>query len=123
MAMNFVLTLHQPVCLYSAAGEEAEPPNHLHWLSGGPLEAYNILIVSRQRAQGRCFLDFRHSEAFVFFTDRACYKKRSSTTKGLLLGVFFSTEGPLGKNTFGKMIQKLAEVTFSLSSAPRDKAQ
>jgi hypothetical protein len=26
--------------------------------------------------------------------------------KGLLLGVFFSTEGPQDKNTFGKMIQK-----------------
>jgi hypothetical protein len=42
----------------------------------------------------------------VFFADRACYKKRSSTAKGLLLGVFFSTEGPLGKNTFGKTVQR-----------------
>jgi hypothetical protein len=40
----------------------------------------------------------------------------------LLLGVFFSAEGPQGKNSFGKMIQKLAEVTFSLGSAPRDEA-
>jgi hypothetical protein len=34
--------------------------------------------------------------------DRARYEKRSSTAKGLLLGVFFSAEGPLGKNTFDK---------------------
>jgi hypothetical protein len=31
-----------------------------------------------------------------------------------LLEVFFSAEGPQGKNTFGKMIQKLAEVIFIL---------
>jgi hypothetical protein len=29
----------------------------------GPPRARNILIVSRQRAQGRCFSDLRHSEA------------------------------------------------------------
>jgi hypothetical protein len=33
-------------------------------------------------------------------------KKRSSTTKGLLLGAFFSAEGPLSKNTFGKITSK-----------------
>jgi hypothetical protein len=43
--------------------------------------------------------------------------------KGLLLGVFFSTEGPQGKKTFNKMIQKLVEVTFSLGSILRDEAQ
>jgi hypothetical protein len=37
-----------------------------------------------------------------------------------LLGVFFSAEGPQGKNTFSKMIQNLAEATFNLGSAPRD---
>jgi hypothetical protein len=74
-------------------------------MRGGPPEVQNILIVFRQRAHGRCFSDFRHSEAFVFFVDRARYEKRSSTVKGLLLVVFFSAEGPQGKNTFGKMIQ------------------
>jgi hypothetical protein len=123
MAMNVMVTPHQPVCLYSVVGEEGERPYRLHWLSGGPPEARNILIVSRQRAQGRCFSDLQHSEAFVFFADRARYEKRSSTVKGLLLGVFFSVEGPQGKNTFDKMIQKLVEVIFSLGSTPRDEAQ
>jgi hypothetical protein len=123
MAMYVVVTPHQPVCLYSAIGEEGKSLYRLHWLSGGPPEARNILIVSRQRAQGRCISDLWHSEAFMFFVDRACYKKRPSTVKGLLLGVFFSAEGPQGKNTFDKMIQKLAEVTFSLGSTPRDEAQ
>jgi hypothetical protein len=103
--MNVVVTPHQPVCLYSVAGG-GEPPGHLHSLNGGPLDAWNIIIVSRQRAQGRCFLDLQHSEAFKFFADRAHYEKRSSTAKGLLLGAFFSAEGPLSKNTFGKMICK-----------------
>jgi hypothetical protein len=38
----------------------------------------------------------------------------------LLLGVFFSAEGPQGKNTFGKIIQRLAEAIFSLGLAPKD---
>jgi hypothetical protein len=47
MAMNIVVTPHQPVCLYSAAGEEGELADCLHWLSGGPFDARNILIVFR----------------------------------------------------------------------------
>jgi hypothetical protein len=76
---------------------EAEPPGCLHSLNGGPLDAWNIIIVSRQWGQGRCFSDLRHSEAFEFFADRARYEKRSSTAKGILLGAFFFTEGPLSK--------------------------
>jgi hypothetical protein len=41
-----------------------------------------------------------------FFTDQACYEKRSSTAKGLLLGVCFVTEGPVRRNTFGRSAQK-----------------
>jgi hypothetical protein len=36
------------------------------------------------------------------------------------VGVFFSTEGPQGKNTFSKIIQRLVKATFSLSLAPQD---
>jgi hypothetical protein len=101
-----VVTSHQPVCLYSATGGEGELPYRSHWLSGGPTDDQNILIIPRQRAQGRCFSNLWHSEAFVFFADRARYEKQSSTVKGLLLGVFFFAEGCQGKNTFGKIIQK-----------------
>jgi hypothetical protein len=45
MAVNDVVTPHQHVCLYSPTGEEGEPPDRLHWLSGGPLDARIILIV------------------------------------------------------------------------------
>jgi hypothetical protein len=41
-----------------------------------------------------------------FFTDLARFEKRSSTTKGLLLGVCFVVEGPVRRNTFGRSTQK-----------------
>jgi hypothetical protein len=41
-----------------------------------------------------------------FFTDQARYEKRSSTAKGLLLGVCFVAEGPVRRNTFGRSAQK-----------------
>jgi hypothetical protein len=44
-------------------------------------------------------------------------KKRSSTTKGLLLGVFLSVEGPQGKDTIDKMI---LETLFLFSKGPQD---
>jgi hypothetical protein len=36
------------------------------------------------------------------------------------LGVFFSTEGPQDKNTFGKIIQRPAEAITNLSFASQD---
>jgi hypothetical protein len=75
MAMNAVVTPRQHVSLYSVAGEEGKLPYHLHWLSGGPSDVWNILIVFRQQAQGRCFSNLRHTEAFVFFTDQTRYGK------------------------------------------------
>jgi hypothetical protein len=47
MEMKVVVTTHHPICLYSAAGEEGEPPERVHWLNGGPASARNILIVFR----------------------------------------------------------------------------
>jgi hypothetical protein len=40
--------------------------------------------------------------------------------KGLLFGVFFSAEGPQGKNTFSKRIQRIAKASFTLGLAPQD---
>jgi hypothetical protein len=125
MTMNVVVTLHQSICLYSAVGGkvnakslapterwtarrlEGESSDRLYPLNGGPPDAGSILIVSRQQAQRRCFLYLWHSEAFeIFFADQARYEKRSSTTKGLLLGACFFAEGPLSKNTFGRTAHK-----------------
>jgi hypothetical protein len=38
----------------------------------------------------------------------------------VLLGVFFSTEGPQDKNTFGKIMQKPIEDIINLGSASQD---
>jgi hypothetical protein len=45
IAMNVMVTSHQPVYLYSPAGEEGEPPKRAYWLIGGPANAWTILIV------------------------------------------------------------------------------
>jgi hypothetical protein len=60
-------------------------------------------------------LDLRHPEAFVLFADRARYEKRSSTAKGLLLGVFFSAEGPQDKGITGKVMLMILS-----TEGPRD---
>jgi hypothetical protein len=41
--------------------------------------------------------------------DQARYEKRSSTTRGLLLGACLFTETPPSKNTFGSMICELTQ--------------
>jgi hypothetical protein len=67
--MNAVVTSHLPVCLYSAAGKKV---NRQDFYTGKQLlapaawwdrYALENCIVSRQRAQGRCFSDLRLPEA------------------------------------------------------------
>jgi hypothetical protein len=41
-------------------------------------------------------------------------KKLSSTAKGLLLGVFFSTEGPQNKDTTDKVILKISFILLKV---------
>jgi hypothetical protein len=59
-----------------------------------------------------------------FFTDQVRYEKRSSTTKGLLLGVCFVAEGPVRRNTFGRSTQeatpKLPSRELRHSDTPSD---
>jgi hypothetical protein len=89
---------------------EGESLDRSYPLSGGPPGAWNILIVSRQRAHGRCFSGPSALRSlWDFFTDQARYEKQSSTTKGLLLGASFFTEGPTSKNTFVSMICELTQ--------------
>jgi hypothetical protein len=106
MAMNVVVTSHQPVCLYNPAGEEGEPPKHAYRLNGGPTSAQNILIVFITSSGKVFFGPSAFRSLRVFHGPSSLRKKRSSTTKGLLLGVFFLVEDAQDKNTFGKMIQK-----------------
>jgi hypothetical protein len=41
--------------------------------------------------------------------DQARYQKRSSTAKGLLLGVCFVAKDPVRRNTFGRPLKSSAE--------------
>jgi hypothetical protein len=81
IAMNDVVTSHLPVCLYSAAGKKV---NRQDFFTGQTVarthctvgrknqegepawwdhSALGNFIVSRQRAQGRCFSDLQLPEA------------------------------------------------------------
>jgi hypothetical protein len=55
-----------------------------------------------------------------FFTDQARYEKRSSTTKGLLLGVCFVAEDPKEREHFQKVFSEAsAEAIIYKASAQR----
>jgi hypothetical protein len=79
--MNVVVTSYLLVCFYSVAGKKAKrqdfytrrAPARTHCvvdrrdqtvtLQGGAATRWEIESFSRQRAQGRCFLDLRLPEA------------------------------------------------------------
>jgi hypothetical protein len=94
IAMNVVVTSHQLICLYSPIGEEGEPPRHAYWLIGGPVSDVNFIFVFNNKLREGVFWTFGIPKPSYFSQIELIMKKRSSTTKGLLLGVFFSIEGP-----------------------------
>jgi hypothetical protein len=94
IAMNDVVTSQQLVYLYSPAGEEGEPPKHAYWLIGGPASAGSILFVFDNKLRQGNFWTFDIPKPSYYSWIELVMEKRSSTAKGLLLGVFFSAEGP-----------------------------
>jgi hypothetical protein len=132
MAMNVVVTSHLPVGLYSAAGVKVNRQvartrstvtrTHCTVDHGackmnqqivhtrrmvGPHRARIILIVLGNELREGVFGPSAFRSLVQFFTDQARYEKRSSTEKGLLLGVCFVAEGPVRRNTFGRSAWKL----------------
>jgi hypothetical protein len=63
--------------------------------NAGPPRAWNILIVSTMSSGKVFFGPSAFRSLGDFFTDQARYEKRSSTAKGLLLGVCFIVERPV----------------------------
>ena len=124
--MNVVVTSHLHVCLYSAAGGKVNRQGlqhrtniHPHSLNGGPhssrrriggervigarwvMRATIILIVSRQRAQGRCFSGSSASRSLEDFSRiKLVTKNDLAPRKGLLLGLCFVAEGLQGRSGF-----------------------
>jgi hypothetical protein len=126
MAMNVVVTPHQPVCLYSVVGGKVNRQiAHTRWTvdHSAPGRWIARSLVSAERWTTRRleyfnrFLATSLGKVFFgpsafrslwdFFTDQARYEKWSNTAKGLLLGAFFFAEGPPSENTFGSVICEL----------------
>jgi hypothetical protein len=123
MAMNVVVTPHLLVCLYSAAGGKVNRQvartrwtvAHTRWMvdHSAPGKRITRSIVPTAWWPTSCSKYFNRFSAtssgkvffgplafwifWDFFTDQACYEKRSSTAKGLLFGACFVAEGPLSK--------------------------
>jgi hypothetical protein len=126
MEMNVVITPHQPICLYSAAGEEGEPPDRPHWLSSGPqwtarrLEYFNRFSITSSKKV------FFGPSAFrslcVFRGSSSLRKERSSTAKGLLLGVFYFAEGPQDEDPAKKRHCGMSKLgSFGSNQAKKEK--
>jgi hypothetical protein len=122
-----------PTCLFiqccRCEGESSSRPyplnSHPHSLNGGPRcvrdestdRAYPLHGGTTPRSDYFNRFSATSSEKVFFgpsafrslgqfFTDQARYEKRSSTAKGLLLGVCFVAEGPVRRNTFGRSARK-----------------
>ena len=113
--MNVVVTSHQLVCLYSPAGEEGKPPRHAYWLISGPVSDVNFIFVFNDKLREGVFQTFDILKPLYFLRIELVMKKRSSTAKGLLLGVFFSAEGPQDKGITGKVMLRILS-----AECPRD---
>jgi hypothetical protein len=129
--MNVVVTSHLPICLYSAAGGKVNHQglphrtnSHPHSLNGGPQRPRRRIAGARVTAarwghcarvdyfnrfsptsSGKVFFGSSASRSLDdFFTDQARYEKRSSTAKGLLLGVCFVAEDPKEREHLRKIL-------------------
>ena len=88
----------------------------------GPLRARKLYRFPAT-SSGKVFFGPSASRSLRdFFTDQARYEKRSSTAKGLLLGVCFVAEDPK-KNTFEGSSQKQAPKLLSIKLRHKDRSQ
>jgi hypothetical protein len=88
------------------SAQEAKSLDHAYPLHGGTILHSEYLNRFSATSSGKVFFEpsaFRSLREF--FTGRARYEKRSGTVKGLLLGVCFVAEGPMRRNTFGRLTQ------------------
>jgi hypothetical protein len=87
--------------------QEAESLDRAYPLYGGTILHSEYLNRFSATSSGKVFFGpsaFRSLREF--FAGRARYEKRSGTVKGLLLGVCFIAEGPIRRNTFGRLTQR-----------------
>jgi hypothetical protein len=88
------------------SAQEAKSPDRAYPLQGGTILHSEYFNRFSATSSGKVFFGpsaFRSLR--VFFTGRAHHEKRPGTVKGLLLGVYFVAEGPIRRNTFGRLAQ------------------
>jgi hypothetical protein len=88
------------------SAQEAESPDRAYPLHRGTILHSEYLNRFPAMSSGKVFFGpsaFRSLREF--FTGQARYEKRSGTVKGLLLGACFIAEGPIRRNTFGRLAQ------------------
>jgi hypothetical protein len=89
------------------SAQEDESPDRAYPLYGGTTFHSEYLNRFSTTSSGKVFFGPSAFQSLrEFFTGRARYEKRSGTVKGLLLGVCFVAEGPIRRNTFGRLTQK-----------------
>jgi hypothetical protein len=104
---------------------EGESPGRVYPLHGGTISCSKFRDRFSATSLGKVFFGSSAPRSLGdFFTDQARYDKRSSTTKGLLLGVCFVVEDPVRRSTFGrssqKVVLKLSFIKFRHSHVSRD---
>ena len=87
---------------------QGESPGRVYLLHGGTISCSKFCDCFSAMSSGKVFFGPSAFRSLgVFFTDQAHYEKRSSTAKGLMLGVCFIAEGPVRRNTFRRSAQKI----------------
>jgi hypothetical protein len=87
----------------------------MYWLIGGPISAVNFIFIFNNKFREGVFRTFGIPKPMNFLWIELVMKKRSSTAKGLMLGVFFSTEGPQVKGITDKVMLRILS-----AKGPRD---
>jgi hypothetical protein len=84
-----------------------ESPDRAYPLHGGATSRSDYFNRFSATSSGKVFFGPSAFRSLgKIFTYQARYEKRSSTTKGILLGVCFVAEGPVRRNTFERSVQK-----------------
>jgi hypothetical protein len=88
------------------SAQEAKSLDRAYPLHGGTILHSEYLNRFPATSSGKVFFGPSVFQRLrEFFMGRARYEKRSGTVKGLLLGACFIAEGPIRRNTFGRLAQ------------------
>jgi hypothetical protein len=93
-------------------------------LQDGATSRTNYFNRFSPTSSGKVFFGSSASRSLEdFFTDQACYEKRSSTAKGLLLGVCFVAEDPKGRKHLRQILLEAAPKLSPIKLRHNDRSQ